>query len=202
MNRSHSIDPQDIIVRCLKASEAKALELPEIQSALAFIARHIDRELTVKQVADEQRISRRTLELRFRTHLKCTVGNMLTRLRVAAACQLLEETELSAGDISVDVGFASASSMSNALRRHLGKTATEIRSKPASSQQASRSRQAPDCDAADEFVRVLTQPGSPARRQKSQNTGTGAPDKKPSRTLQQCDTSSAKSSAVGACSSL
>lgn len=126
MNRIHNIDPNDIVVRCLTANEATALELPEIQSALTFIARHVDQELNVKQVADEQGISRRTLELRFRTHLKCTVGNMLTRLRVAAACQLLEETELSAGDISVDVGFASGSSMANALRRHLGKTATEI----------------------------------------------------------------------------
>lgn len=127
MNRIHNIDPKNIVIRCLKANEASALALSEIRSALTFIARHVDRELTVKQVADEQGISRRTLELRFRNHLKCTVGNMLTRLRVAAACQLLEETELSASDISVDVGFASASSMANALRRHIDMTATEIR---------------------------------------------------------------------------
>ncbi len=127
MNRIHNIDPKVIVIRCLKTNEINALNLPEIQSAVTFVARHIDRELTVKQIADEQGISRRTLELRFRTHLKCTVGNMLTRLRVAAACQLLEETELSASDISVDVGFASASSMANALRRHVNMTATEIR---------------------------------------------------------------------------
>lgn len=127
MNRIHNIDPKVIVIRCLKTNEINALNLPEIQLAVTFVARHIDRELTVKQIADEQGISRRTLELRFRTHLKCTVGNMLTRLRVAAACQLLEETELSASDISVDVGFASASSMANALRRHVNMTATEIR---------------------------------------------------------------------------
>jgi transcriptional regulator GlxA family with amidase domain len=127
MNRIHNIDPKVIVIRCLKTNEINALNLPEIQLAVTFVARHIDRELTVKQIADEQGISRRTLELRFRTHLKCTVGNMLTRLRVAAACQLLEETELSASDISVDVGFASASSMANALRRHINMTATEIR---------------------------------------------------------------------------
>jgi transcriptional regulator GlxA family with amidase domain len=127
MNRIHNIDPKVIVIRCLKTNEINALNLPEIQLAVTFVARHIDRELTVKQIADEQGISRRTLELRFRTHLKCTVGNMLTRLRVAAACQLLEETELSASDISVDVGFASASSMANALQRHINMTATEIR---------------------------------------------------------------------------
>ena len=144
MNRIHNIDPKDIVVRCLKANETAALESPEIQSALTFIARHVDRELTVKQVAEEQGISRRTLELRFRTYLKCTVGNMLTRLRVAAACQLLEETELSASDISVDVGFASASSMANALRRHVDMTATEIREG-----HRAGSRQAPDPDDSD-----------------------------------------------------
>jgi transcriptional regulator GlxA family with amidase domain len=127
MNRIHNIDPKNILVRCLNANEVAALELPEIQSALTFIARHIERELTIEQVADELGLSRRTLELRFRTHLKSTVGNVLTRLRVAAACQLLEETELSASDISVDVGFTSASSMANAFRRHLNMTATEIR---------------------------------------------------------------------------
>lgn len=146
MNRIHNIDPIDIVVRCLKADEAVALELPEIQSALTFIARHVDRKLTVKHVADEQGISRRTLELRFRTHLKCTVGNMLTRLRVAAACQLLEETELSASDISVDVGFASASSMANALRRHVDMTATEIRESHRTGSQRAGSRQAPAPD--------------------------------------------------------
>jgi LacI family transcriptional regulator len=127
MNRIHNIDPTHIVLRCLKADEATALELPEIHVALTFIARHIDRALTVKQVADELGISRRTLELRFRTHLRSTVGNMLTRLRVTAARQLLEETELPAGDISVDVGFATGSSMANALRRHFDMTATEIR---------------------------------------------------------------------------
>lgn len=127
MNRILDIDPRDIVIRCLKANEITALDLPEIQLALTFIARHIERELTVKQIADEQGISRRALELRFRTHLKCTVGNTLARLRLAAACQLLEETELSASDISVDVGFASASGMANALRRYVNVTATEIR---------------------------------------------------------------------------
>lgn len=86
MNHIHSTGPKDIVSRCLKANEANALELPETQSALTFIARHVDRALTVTQVADEPGLSRRTLELRFRTYLKCIVGNMLTRLQVAAAC--------------------------------------------------------------------------------------------------------------------
>lgn len=142
MNRIHNIDPNDIVVRSLNADEITALELPEIQSALTFIARHLDRELNVKHVADDLGLSRRTLELRFRNHLQCTVGNMLTRLRVAAACQLLEETELSASDISVDVGFASASSMANALRRHVDMTATEVRESHRAGSTRAESRQA------------------------------------------------------------
>ena len=63
MNRIHHIDPNDIIVRCLKANEAITLELPEIQSVLTFISGDIDRELTIKQVANEKGISRRTIEL-------------------------------------------------------------------------------------------------------------------------------------------
>lgn len=144
MNRIHNTDPNYIVSRCLRTNEASALELPEIRFTLTFIASHIDQELTVKQIADELGISRRTLELRFRSHLKCTVGNMLTRLRVAAACQLLEETELPASDISVDVGFASASSMANALRRHVDMTATEIRTCHRAGIKRAGSCQAPD----------------------------------------------------------
>ena len=151
MNRIHNLDPSDLIARCLKLEEMAVLQRPEIQSALMFMAGNLDREMSVKQIAERQRVSRRTLELRFRTFLNCTVGKMLTRLRVIAACRLLMETELSAHDISVDAGFASASSMANALRRHLGKSATEIRSQQASREPSGPGpfRQPPDSNDSD-----------------------------------------------------
>ncbi len=154
MNRIHPFAPDELIPGCLNPTEARSLEHAEIRSAMHFIASNLENNLTIKDVADELQISRRTLELRFRSHLKCTIGHMLTRLRVAAACRLLDETELSASDISVDVGFASSSSMSNTLRRHLGKTATEIREgdrayRKRAYRKRAGSRQAPDPDDSD-----------------------------------------------------
>ena len=127
MNRIHPFAPDELIRGCLNPTEARSLEHAEIRSAMHFMASNLENNLTIKDVADELQIYRRTLELRFRAHLKCTIGHMLTRLRVAAAFQLLEKTELSASNISVDVGFASGSSMANALRRDVDMTATEIR---------------------------------------------------------------------------
>ena len=135
MNRIHKLDPDFLIACCLAPSEVAALTEPEIQSALRFMIANLDGDLTVRKITDEQNISRRTLELRFQKHLRCTVQKMLTRLRVTAATRLLRETELSISDISVDVGFSSPSRLSHALKRILATTATEIRKSAPQKQQ-------------------------------------------------------------------
>ena len=127
MNRIHQFALDELVIGSLNPTEARSLEHPEIRSALQFIASNLDNNLTINDVDDKLQISRRTLELRFRRHLECTVESIVTRFRVEAARRLLVETDLTAGDISVDVGFSSISGMSNALRKTLGMTSSEIR---------------------------------------------------------------------------
>ena len=127
MNRIHHFALDELVIGSLNPTEVRSIDHPEIRSALQFIASNLDNNLTINDVADKLQISRRTLELRFRRHLNCTVENIVTRFRVEAARRLLVETDLTAGDISVDVGFSSISGMSNALRKTLGMTSSEIR---------------------------------------------------------------------------
>lgn len=134
MIRIHNFAPDELVVGCLNPTEVRSLEHPEIRVALHFIASNLENELTIKDVADELHISRRTLELRFRKYLDCTVESIVTRFRVEAARRLLVETDRTARDISVDVGFSSISGMSNALRKTLGMTSSEIRATSVHSQ--------------------------------------------------------------------
>lgn len=127
MNRIHHFALDELVIGSLNLTEVRSTDHPEVRSALHFIASNLDNNLTINDVADKLQISRRTLELRFRRHLDCTVESIVTRFRVEAARRLLVETDLTAGDISVDVGFSSISGMSNALQKSLGMTSSEIR---------------------------------------------------------------------------
>ncbi len=69
MNRIHNIDPSDLIAKCLKLEEMAVLQRPEIQSALMFLAGNRDREISVKQIAERQRVSRRTLDFESSLHV-------------------------------------------------------------------------------------------------------------------------------------
>lgn len=133
MNRIHHLGLDEFVIGALNPTAIRSIHQPEIRSALQFIACNLNNNLTINDVADKLQISRRTLELRFRRHLDCTVESIVTRFRVEAARRLLVETALTASDISVVVGFSSISRMSNALRKILGMTSSEIRAASARS---------------------------------------------------------------------
>lgn len=87
-------------------------------TACTWALEHLDRPLTLRELADQASMSVRTFNRRFHEELRLTPMQWLTHRRVERARQLLEETELPVDRIAASAGFGTAAS----LRRHLHDT--------------------------------------------------------------------------------
>ena len=99
-----------------------------VTQACEFIRLHAGEKIDVDSVAKAQKVSRRTLEMRFREIMNEGVGEVLRRHRLERVCSLLKETHRSISDISYDSGFASPTHLKAAFKKAYGKTMGEWRS--------------------------------------------------------------------------
>ena len=83
--------------------------------------------LTVRDIAEAAGRSRRWLELEFRAHLQRSPLQEIERVRLAAARELLELTDLSILRIAGMCGFSEASGLTHFLRAHTGFSPSEYR---------------------------------------------------------------------------
>lgn len=81
---------------------------------LAWILKHLDRDLAIESLAAKARMSRRTFIRRFSEATGMPPGEWVLHERVARARGLLEATAMSVEDVATAVGFGSA----DALRHH------------------------------------------------------------------------------------
>ncbi|WP_067813288.1 GlxA family transcriptional regulator [Actinomadura kijaniata] len=79
---------------------------------------HLDRPLTLSDLARHARMSVRTFSRRFRDEVGLTPGQWLTRQRVEHARRLLETTDLPVDRVAAESGFGTAAS----LRQHMAAT--------------------------------------------------------------------------------
>jgi len=85
--------------------------------------------LRVAELARSFRVSRRTLETRFRDVTGTTIAAELMRLRIEHAKQLLVTTKRTLESIAADCGFYNASHLSASFYRHLGVRPSVFRSR-------------------------------------------------------------------------
>ena len=79
-----------------------------------WVREHLDRDLTIDELAARARMSRRTFIRRFEEATGLSPGEWVLQERTAQARNLLEATGMSIEDVATAVGFGSA----NALRHH------------------------------------------------------------------------------------
>lgn len=82
--------------------------------ARAWALRHLDRQLSLRDLAAQDSMSVRTFTRRFREEVGLSPVRWLTQRRVERARQLLEESDLPVDRIADDAGFGTAAS----LRQH------------------------------------------------------------------------------------
>ena len=106
-------------------------EIPDNSLALllTWVHEHLDRPLTVADMAEHAAVSPATLHRRFRAELGTTPLAWLTRERVAFACRLLENGEARLDVVARRSGLGTATNLRTLLRRETGMTPTDYRSR-------------------------------------------------------------------------
>ncbi|WP_241779511.1 GlxA family transcriptional regulator [Streptomyces natalensis] len=104
---------------------------PQVSStgaARAWALEHLDRPLTLRELAVREAMSVRTFTRRFREEAGMSPVQWLTQQRVERARQLLEETDLTVDRIATEAGFGTAASLRQHLQAALGVSPRAYRS--------------------------------------------------------------------------
>jgi transcriptional regulator GlxA family with amidase domain len=101
--------------------------VPSTGRARAWALRHLDRPLTLRDLAAQESMSVRTFTRRFREEAGTSAGRWLARQRIERARQLLEETDLPVDRVAEQAGFGTAASLRQHLHAALGVSPTAYR---------------------------------------------------------------------------
>ena len=112
------VPPQGVVVR--QSTDRHTFEDEEVNRALHYIHANADEAISVEDVLEQVRISRSSLEARFRKYLGHTPGAEIRRVRLEQARKLLLDTNMSLIEIGVRCGFSSISYLSQAFKRAYG----------------------------------------------------------------------------------
>ncbi|MEX2216155.1 MAG: substrate-binding domain-containing protein [Phycisphaeraceae bacterium] len=121
------IPPRELVVR--NSSDFLYVDDPPVSAAMQFIAANSRERISVEHVAEAAGVSRRSLELRFRSHLNRSVAGELQRVRVEHARRLLVGSEFSIGAIAKRVGYGTNSQLTRVFQREFGLTPRAYRQK-------------------------------------------------------------------------
>jgi AraC-like DNA-binding protein len=102
-------------------------EYAVITDILNYIHDNLEGGLSIQQIASDFHLSLSTLERYIRTHLRTTPNDLLIRIKMQRAHQLLVSSMLNITEISYECGYESVSSFSRAFRKHSGMTAMDYR---------------------------------------------------------------------------
>lgn len=100
---------------------------PQLRRAMSYLSERMQDPISVGQMCDELRLARRSLERKFKEFYRCTPWEMLCRLRVAQAKQLLAQTNHPIGRISDLCGFNDAERMAVVFKRVAGEAPSSFR---------------------------------------------------------------------------
>ena len=119
------INPKSVVER--RSTDSLAVGDPRLRKALLIIQERACEWLTVSQLLREVHMSRRALEVGFKSAFGLTLQQQIDRVRVTRACSLLMETRQATPDIAAACGWPSASQMCKTFKRYTQKSPTEYR---------------------------------------------------------------------------
>ena len=95
---------------------------PTLEPVLGWLIGHLDRQLSVDDLADRAHMAPRTFARRFRAETGTTPHDWITNQRVLLARQLLEETDLGVEAVATRAGFGDAAALRHHFVRRVGAT--------------------------------------------------------------------------------
>ncbi|MFG3708426.1 GlxA family transcriptional regulator [Micromonospora sp. NPDC047670] len=106
----------------VEAPIPKTPEAPTLEPVLEWLMGHLDRPVTVDELAVRAGMAPRTFARRFRAETGTTPHDWLTNQRVLLARRLLEETPLSVEAVADRAGFGDAAALRHHFARRVGAT--------------------------------------------------------------------------------
>ncbi|MEU5906290.1 helix-turn-helix domain-containing protein [Micromonospora sp. NPDC047527] len=106
----------------VEAPIPKVPEAPTLEPVLEWLMGHLDRPITVEELAARAGMAPRTFARRFRAETGTTPHDWLTNQRVLLARRLLEETPLSVEAVADQAGFGDAAALRHHFSRRVGAT--------------------------------------------------------------------------------
>ena len=97
-------------------------EACSLEPLLAWMIEHLDRPITVDDLAAREHMAPRTFARRFRAEIGVTPHDWLTGQRVLLARRLLEDTDLGIDSVASHAGFGDAATLRHHFARRLGAT--------------------------------------------------------------------------------
>jgi AraC family transcriptional activator FtrA len=104
-----------------------AVEGDALAVVFDWAQRHLDRDLTISNLAAKARMSRRTFIRRFEDATGMSPGEWVVQTRVAKARELLEATRIPIEGVATETGFGSADAMRHHFRLRLGTSPANYR---------------------------------------------------------------------------
>lgn len=123
--RSVRIPPTGVSLR--HSANHLAVEDPILRRAMSYLNERMQEAISVGLMCYDLKIARRTLERRFKEYFKTTPWEMLCRMRVNRARQMLAETNYSIALVAELCGFNDAERMSVVFNRVLGSSPSVYR---------------------------------------------------------------------------
>ncbi len=93
-----------------------------LAEVLEWADKHLDRHLTIADLAGRAGLSGRSLARRFEQQMGVSPGQWLLRRRIDAACVLLEQTDLTIDAVATRVGLSSATNLRRRMLNDLHTT--------------------------------------------------------------------------------
>lgn len=111
------------------ANPRPAMVNESVQEAVLFISRHLDRRLSVREVADAIHLSPSRLTHLFTQHIGVPVAQFIEQRRMEIAKALLQSSSLPIGAVADAAGFSSQFYFAARFRVRVGMTPSEWRNR-------------------------------------------------------------------------
>jgi len=120
-----AVPPERVVTR--QSTDVTAVADPDVAEALEFIRVNACKPIHVSDVLDLARMSRSTLEARFRESIGRTIHAEIRRIQLEEAQRLLITTNIPIKEVVQRVGISSVQYFNSVVRNATGQTPGEIR---------------------------------------------------------------------------
>ena len=114
-------------VRSRHSTDVLSIDDPMIVQALRYIQQHAHHGIGVQDILREVPISRRSLEIQFRSYLGRSPAEEIRRVRLERGRTLLGKREMSITEVALASGFSNATRFGIAFRKQYGSTPRSFR---------------------------------------------------------------------------